>query len=230
VTGGGTLLELHGAGLTYSGPVPVEALRPTDLVIGRGEYVAVVGPSGSGKSTLLAVLGLLDVPTAGRYLVAGRDTARSAEGERAALRGGMFGFVFQRFHLLPRRTVAQNVALGLAYSQARVPARGRRVEAALSAVGLDHRRDAKAATLSGGEQQRVAIARALVSEPAVLLCDEPTGSLDSRTEASILELLAGLHGAGATVVVITHDAAVASQASRLLRIEDGLVVEDGSQP
>jgi putative ABC transport system ATP-binding protein len=217
------VIELRGAGLTYAGPPPVDALRPCDLTVAAGDHVAVTGPSGSGKSTLLNVLGLLDRPTAGRYLLDGRDTGSLGERARTELRGRAIGFVFQAYHLLPHRTAAENVAVALLYNG--VPRRRRAAIAAdaLGRVGLAGRRDALPAHLSGGERQRVAVARALAVEPRLLLCDEPTGNLDSATAESILALVAGLHAEGMTVVVITHDAAVAARADRTIRIRDGAV-------
>ena len=219
------VIELRGLARTYPGPPPVPALRPADLVIGAGGYVAVTGPSGSGKSTLLHLLGLLDAPTAGRYLLDGLDTSALSDRDRSALRGRRIGFVFQSFHLLPYRTVLENVQLALLYNQT---PRGRRTQAAaaaLDAVGMGPRLGALPTTLSGGERQRVAIARALVSQPSLLLCDEPTGNLDSRNAAALMGLLDGLNAAGFTIVVITHDEAVAAHAGRALAISDGLLSE-----
>jgi putative ABC transport system ATP-binding protein len=222
------VIELRGLARTYSGPPPVAALRPTDLVIQAGEYVAVTGPSGSGKSTLLHLLGLLDWPTAGSYLLDGADTSRMRDAERCALRGATIGFVFQSFHLLPYRTAAENVQLAQLYNQ--TPRSGRTDAAfeALRSVGLGHRLDALPTRLSGGESQRVAIARALVNRPSLLLCDEPTGNLDSRNAATIMSLLDELNGAGFTIMVITHDAGVAARAGRTVSIMDG-ILSDGGQ-
>jgi putative ABC transport system ATP-binding protein len=219
------VVRLRAAGLTYPGPPPVSALRPTDLVIESGEYVAVVGPSGSGKSTLLNVLGLLDRPTTGQYELDGWDTAELPEADRTALRGQRIGFVFQSFHLLPYRTAVENVALAQLY--AGTPRR-RREHAAIEAmrrVGLGHRLHAMPTTLSGGERQRVAIARALVGSPSLLLCDEPTGNLDSATSAVVLDLIGDLHADGMTVVTITHDAGAADRARRTLHMRDGILTE-----
>ncbi|MFD0262135.1 ABC transporter ATP-binding protein [Kitasatospora indigofera] len=224
---GRPVIELAGITRTYPGPPPVHALRPTDLTIGAGQYCAVVGPSGSGKSTLLNLLGLLDRPTLGTYLLDGVDTARLSEKHRTALRGRRIGFVFQSFHLLPYRTATENVALAHLYDA--MP-RGRRQEEARSAlarVGLEHRLDALPTTLSGGERQRVAIARALVHRPSLLLCDEPTGNLDSATAAQVLGLFDVLHAEGMTLLVITHDANTAGRAQRTLTIRDGVLSETG---
>ena len=219
------VIELRGLARTYPGPPPVPALRPADLVISAGDYVAVAGPSGSGKSTLLHLLGLLDAPTAGSYMFDGVDTSALGDRDRSALRGSRIGFVFQSFHLLPYRTAVENVLLAQLYN--RTP-RGARADAAvdaLRAVGLGHRLDALPTTLSGGECQRVAIARALVNRPSLLLCDEPTGNLDSRNAATVMELLDQLNGDGFTIVVITHDTGVAAHASRAILISDGVLSE-----
>jgi putative ABC transport system ATP-binding protein len=219
------VIELRGLARTYPGPPPVPALRPASLVIEAGDYVAVTGPSGSGKSTLLHLLGLLDTPTAGSYRLDGVDTGTLSDGDRSALRGRRIGFVFQAFHLLPYRTVLENVQLALLYNQT---PRGRREQAAagaLEAVGMGPRLGALPTTLSGGERQRVAIARALVSQPSLLLCDEPTGNLDSRNAAGLMDLLDRLNTAGFTIVVITHDGAVAAHAGRAVAISDGLLSE-----
>jgi putative ABC transport system ATP-binding protein len=219
------VIELHGLARTYPGPPPVPALRPADLVIYPGDYVAVTGPSGSGKSTLLHLLGLLDTPTAGTYLLDGLDTSTLKDRDRSALRGSRIGFVFQAFHLLSYRTALENVHLALLYNQA---PRGIRLLAAadaLYAVGLGHRLDALPTTLSGGECQRVAIARALVNQPSLLLCDEPTGNLDSQSAAIVLDLLDRLSADGFTIVVITHDRNVAAHAGRTVAIMDGVLTE-----
>ena len=219
------VIELRGLGRTYPASPPIAALRPTDLVIEAGDYVAVTGPSGSGKSTLLHLLGLLDWPTEGHYLLDGLDTSLLKDRDRAALRGRRIGFVFQAFHLLPYRTALENVLLAELYNQT---PRGGRVQAAVDAlveVGLGHRLDALPTTLSGGECQRVAIARALVNRPSLVLCDEPTGNLDSRNAAALMDLLDQLNAAGFTIVVITHDEAVASHARRLIAISDGVLSE-----
>ncbi|MFC4470411.1 ABC transporter ATP-binding protein [Streptomyces xiangluensis] len=219
------VIELRRAGLTYPGPPPVTAFRPCDLVVRRGEFVSVVGPSGAGKSTFLNIVGLLDAPTEGSYLLDGFDTAALRDTERTALRGQRIGFVFQAFHLLPRRTAAENVALALVYRHVPRAERARLAREALVGVGLGHRVDALPTRLSGGERQRVAIARALVGSPSLLLCDEPTGNLDTATAGSILDLLDELHAGGMTVVVITHDSAVAARAGRTLTIRDGVMSE-----
>ena len=221
------VIELRQLARTYPGPPPVAALRPASLVINAGEYVAVTGPSGSGKSTLLHLLGLLDWPTAGSYLLDGTDTSAMTDKQRCALRGSRIGFVFQSFHLLPYRTAAENVLLAELYNQTPRAGRLEAAVAALRAVGLGHRLDAPPTRLSGGEAQRVAIARALVNRPSLLLCDEPTGNLDSRNAAIVMDLLSQLNAACFTVVVITHDPTVAARAGRTVSIKDGELRENG---
>jgi putative ABC transport system ATP-binding protein len=223
-------IELRGLARTYPGPPPVPALRPADLVIGAGDYVAVTGPSGSGKSTLLHLLGLLDRPSAGSYLLDGTDTSALRDRERSALRGSRIGFVFQAFHLLPYRTAVENVQLAEMYNQTPRAERLPGAIGALQAVGLGHRLDALPTTLSGGECQRVAIARALVNRPSLLLCDEPTGNLDSRNAATVLDLLGELNEVGFTVVVITHDRSVASRARRTIALMDGVLAAGEAIP
>ncbi len=219
------VLELRGAARTFPGPPEVHALKPADLQVERGDYVSIVGPSGSGKSTLLHLLGLLDRPTAGEYLVDGIPTVAASENERAALRGESIGFVFQAFHLLDRRSVLDNVLLATLYSGVPRHERHDRAMAALDRVGLSHRVDFHPGVLSGGERQRVAVARAVVADPRVLLADEPTGNLDTVSSGGVLELFDELHSEGLTLVVITHDMAVADRAQRRVRITDGRLVE-----
>jgi macrolide transport system ATP-binding/permease protein len=224
-------LELTGVGLAYDGPSRVEALRAVDLSIARGEFVAVVGPSGAGKSSLLHVLGLLTTPTSGDVHL---DGARVADGDDVELtrrRGHGIGFVFQAFHLLEARSAWENVALPLRYQGIDAATARQRAESALDEVGLGHRATALARTLSGGERQRVAIARAVVTDPAVLLCDEPTGNLDSTNSANVLRLLSELHDRGRTIVVITHDESIAAAIPRVVRILDGVITaEKGPGP
>ena len=219
------VVELRQVSRSFPGTPPVHALREATTTIATGEHVAIVGPSGSGKSTLLHVLGLLDRPTAGSYLLDGIDTADLDDGERAGLRARRLGFVFQAFHLLPHRSAIENVMLGELYRAGRRAARRERAVAALHRVGLGHRVDAHPTTLSGGERQRVAIARALVGAPSLLLADEPTGNLDTATTGSILDLLGELHASGLTLVVITHDDDVARRAQRIVQIRDGVLGE-----
>ncbi|MFI6447273.1 ABC transporter ATP-binding protein [Kitasatospora sp. NPDC050543] len=218
-------IELIGASRVFPGAVAVHALRPTDLTVQQGEFIAVVGPSGSGKSTLLNLLGLLDRPSGGVYRLGGVDVASLKERERAALRGSRIGFVFQSFHLLPHRSAVENVVLAQLYVTRDRAERMARAEEVLHRVGLSHRLHALPPTMSGGERQRVAIARALVNRPALLLCDEPTGNLDARTSDLIMELFEQLHASGQTIVVITHDHAVAERAQRTVTILDGRLLD-----
>ena len=210
---------------TFPGTPPVHALKASNLTIRRNEYVAIVGPSGSGKSTLLHLLGLLDSPTGGTYWLDGIDTAQLNDTGRAGLRAEKIGFVFQSFHLLSHRTAAENVMLAEIHRRGGATNRRNRAVAALERVGLGHRLDAYPTTLSGGERQRVAVARALMGEPSLLLADEPTGNLDSKTSESILGLFDELHATGLTLAVITHDNHVAERAQRRVRIHDGLLTE-----
>lgn len=216
------VLQLSDITRTYvTGEFEVAALSDVDLVVNQGEYVSIVGPSGSGKSTLLNILGLLDRPTSGSYLFEGIEVATLDETTRTALRGRRIGFVFQSFHLLSHRSVVENVTLSMLYTGVPAKEREERAREALEAVGLGHRADFTPTRLSGGERQRVAIARAIVAGPALLLADEPTGNLDSKTSAAILELFSSLRDAGLTIVMITHDNSVAAQADRSVRIRDG---------
>lgn len=219
------VVQLTGVSRTFGGDPPVHALRGVDLTIWPGEWLAVVGPSGSGKSTLLNVLGLLDRQTAGTYRFEGADVNVLDDLCRAGLRGRRIGFVFQAFHLLPHRSVLENVMLAELYVGA--PRRGRRERAlaALDRVGLTERADFLPTRLSGGQRQRAAIARALMGEPSLLLCDEPTGNLDSHSADNLLDVLAQLSHDGLTLVVITHDEHVASRADRRVRIVDGVLGE-----
>ncbi|GAA2570590.1 ABC transporter ATP-binding protein [Winogradskya consettensis] len=217
------VLELIAVNRVFPADPPVTALAGVDLRVRRGEYLAIVGPSGSGKSTLLNVLGLLDVPSSGNYLFEGAETTTMADRRRTELRGSRIGFVFQSFHLLMYRSVLENVMLGGLYTGVPAAVRRTRAVAALDRVGLGHRHRFLPSRLSGGERQRVAIARALVGDPALLLCDEPTGNLDGANTASVLDLFDDLRAAGATLLVITHDATVAERADRRVRITDGRI-------
>ncbi|MFC8200186.1 ABC transporter ATP-binding protein [Streptomyces sp. NPDC057298] len=219
------VIEFRGTGLTYPGPPPVPALRPCDLVIRQGEYVTIVGPSGSGKSTFLNIAGLLDAPTEGQYLLDGIDTGPLADADRTGLRGRRIGFVFQSFHLLSHRSALENVELAMVYNGGARRGRRERAREALVRVGLEHRTDALPTRLSGGERQRVAIARALVARPSLLLCDEPTGNLDTHTAESVLGLLDELHQDGITLLVITHAPDVAARGRRTITIRDGVLSE-----
>ena len=209
---------------TYAtGVISVEALRGVDVTIRAGEYVAIIGPSGSGKSTLMHILGCLDVPTAGRYELAGRDVSSLDEVDLARIRNAEIGFVFQQFNLLPDLTALRNVALPLVYAGVHAGEREERARRALERVGLGDRADHRPGELSGGQQQRVAVARALVTEPSLILADEPTGNLDSSSSADVLGLFRELYESGRTIVLITHDPEVAEAADRVITIRDGLV-------
>jgi len=219
------VVELVNLSRTFPGDPPVDALRSATLSIPQGGYVSIVGPSGSGKSTLLHLLGLLDQPTGGVYRLDGIDVASLSDSDSTALRGQRIGFVFQSFHLLQHRTVVENVELAMLYN--RYPRQDRRDAAvdALTRVGLDHRLGFRPSKLSGGEQQRVAIARAIVAAPSLLLADEPTGNLDQKTGESVLEVFDELNQRGLTVIVITHDPAVAERAARTVSMLDGVMTE-----
>jgi putative ABC transport system ATP-binding protein len=217
------VLALNDVTRTFDTEPPVHALRQVDLTVERGEHLAIVGPSGSGKSTLLNVLGLLDRPSTGSYLLDGLDTTTMTDGERAAQRARRIGFVFQSFHLLAHRTLEENVGLTELYQGISRSGRTDRCRAVLDRVGLSHRFGFTPQKLSGGERQRVAIARALLANPALLLCDEPTGNLDSATTLDILSLFDQLRADGLTIVVITHDHAVAARADRRVVMNDGVL-------
>jgi putative ABC transport system ATP-binding protein len=220
------VLELADVYKTYrSGLLEVEALRDVTLTIQSGEFVAIVGPSGSGKSTLMHILGCLDVPSEGQFLLAGEDVATLSEDKLAEVRNRRIGFVFQQFNLLAYLTAWRNVELPLVYAGVDPTERRQRALAALDRVGLADRADHRPMELSGGQQQRVAVARALVTEPDLLLADEPTGNLDSASGADVLDLLGDLHDTGRTIVLITHESDVATRAGRVVRISDGRVSE-----
>lgn len=225
------LLELRDVRKIYqTGTVEVAALRGVDARISAGEYVAVVGPSGSGKSTLMHILGCLDVPTSGSYLLAGEDVSTLPEARLADVRNRLIGFVFQQFNLLPSLPAWRNVELPLVYAGVGRDERRERALQALDRVGLANRADHRPGELSGGQQQRVAIARALVTDPALVLADEPTGNLDSQSTADVLGLLDELSAMGRTIVLITHEHDVAARAHRQLLVRDGEIVLPAGSP
>lgn len=210
---------------SYPGPPPVTALQPCSFTINRGDYMAITGPSGSGKSTLLALLGLLDEPSTGEYWLDGDNVANLNDRQRAAIRAHKLGFVFQAFHLIGYRSVLDNVQLGLTYQGIGRRDRRRKALDVIQQVSLSHRTHALCSTLSGGERQRVAIARVLIREPSLVLCDEPTGNLDTATSIQVLDLIERLHHDGLTIVMITHDPDTAQRAQRRLVITDGHLTE-----
>jgi putative ABC transport system ATP-binding protein len=223
--GRGPLIELRGVSRAYRrGSLDVRALDDVSLEVRDGEWVAVTGPSGSGKSTLLGILGCLDRPTGGEYLLDGRRVGELDDGRLSALRNRAIGFVFQSFHLIPQLSVVENVETPLLYGGVPEEQWRERAVRALERVGLRHRADHRPSEISGGEAQRAAVARALVTEPRLLLADEPTGNLDTHTGAEIAALMAELHREGRTIVLVTHDEAIAGLAGRILRLRDGRVV------
>jgi putative ABC transport system ATP-binding protein len=204
----------------------VHVLKGIDLDIDKGEYVAFMGPSGSGKSTLMNLLGCLDTPTAGSYVLNGRDVSQMTDDELADVRNNEIGFVFQTFNLLPRTTALDNVALPMVYAGASKSARNARAEEVLTDVGLADRMDHKPNQLSGGQRQRVAVGRALVNKPSIILADEPTGNLDSKTGVEIMALFDAIHAAGNTVILVTHEEEIAEHAHRVIRLRDGMIESD----
>ncbi len=223
------LIELSGIDrIFYLGDSEVHALRSLDLSIAAGEYVAVMGPSGSGKSTLLNLLGLLDRPNAGTYRLEGRDVTTLSPEEQAHVRSERVGFVFQSFHLVPRLTAAENIALPMTLAGIEPAQRSKRVEQALKDYGLSNRADHRPDQLSGGQRQRVAIARATIMQPAMILADEPTGNLDRATGEEVMRLLEGLNDHGVTLIVVTHDKELGARARRQLLMEDGEVRHDSA--
>jgi putative ABC transport system ATP-binding protein len=222
------VIDVHGVSKIFDlGQIRVRALRSVSLRIETGDLVAIMGSSGSGKSTLMNILGCLDTPTSGRYLIDGVDVSQMDEDDLADLRNRKIGFVFQSFNLVPRTSALVNVELPLAYAGLRGAERRKRAERALRSVGMAHRLQHQPSELSGGQQQRVAVARAIVTNPALVLADEPTGNLDSRSTEEVLRIFARLNEEGRTVVLITHEPDVAQQSKRVIRLSDGAIVEDG---
>lgn len=219
------VVELAAIGRRFGSDPPLNALKRVDLVVEDGEWLSIMGPSGSGKSTLLNIIGCLDIATSGTYKFAGADVSRLRDRNRAGLRARGIGFVFQSFHLLGHRSIAENVAMSEVYRQSTRKGRRQRALTALNQVGLADRSDFDPTRLSGGERQRVAIARALVGSPKLLLCDEPTGNLDSETTELVLDILRGLHRKGMTIIMITHEQDVGTAAPRQVRMVDGLLSE-----
>ncbi|WP_448381569.1 ABC transporter ATP-binding protein [Gloeomargarita sp.] len=227
----GALIRLERVSKIYGqGENAVWALRQVSLTIAAGEYCAIMGASGSGKSTVMNIIGCLDRPTSGDYYLQGENVANYTANQLAQIRNRRIGFVFQQFHLLPQLTALENVMLPLIYAGVPAPERQRRARLALEQVGLGHRLGHKPNQLSGGQQQRVAIARAMVNQPAVLLADEPTGALDSRTSQEVMELFAQLHQAGVTIVMVTHEPEIARRAERIIWFRDGQVLQDDLRP
>ena len=221
------LIEISKLAKVYRmGVEEVRALDGVDLSVARGEYVAIMGPSGSGKSTLMNLIGCLDSPTGGSYVLNGKQVAGLTDAELAHVRNKEIGFVFQTFHLLPRTTALENVELPMTYARLPRQERIRRAKEALTKVGLGDRMNHQPNELSGGQRQRVAIARALVNEPSILLADEPTGNLDSRVSQEIMGLFAKLHEQGSTIVLVTHEEDIAEHAHRIVRLRDGRIVSD----
>jgi putative ABC transport system ATP-binding protein len=225
----GPLLELEGVSRVYGEQVKVYALRDVSLQIHGADHLAIVGPSGSGKSTMLGLLGVLDLPTEGSVRVADQDVTELEDSDRSRLRGDTIGFVFQQFHLIPHLTALGNITTALLYRGLTKAERRDRAMAALERVGLGPRADHRPVQMSGGEQQRVAIARAIVTEPLIVLADEPTGALDSRNAEMVMEVFAGLGSPERAVVLVTHDLGIAATANRVVHMRDGEIVGDDKQ-
>ena len=221
------LIDIRGLSKIYEGDgEPIIAIDDIDLSIDEGEYLAIIGPSGSGKSTLLQVLGWLDRPTSGFYKFSGREVTIMSDEELASIRNSQIGFVFQSFNLLPRQSILENVVLPLVYAGINDSERTKIAKDFIELVGLAERAEQKTSKLSGGQKQRVAIARALVNSPKIILADEPTGSLDSKSGATILDFLDDLHAKGNTIIIVTHESYVAERARRILNIKDGRIEKD----
>lgn len=221
------MIELYDIYKIYKmGENEVYALNGVSLKINPHEFVAIVGPSGSGKSTLMNIIGCLDTPTSGTYILDGHEVNRLSDNQLAEIRNSKVGFVFQNFNLIPQLTALENVELPLIYKGTPASIRHKLAKEALARVGLEHRMYHRPRELSGGQQQRVAIARALVTNPAIILADEPTGNLDSKSGAEIMQIFKELHAQGSTIVLITHDNSIAAQARRIVRIQDGQIIED----
>lgn len=226
-----SLIQITDIGRKYViGAETIHALKSVSLRIDKGEFVALMGPSGSGKSTLMNVLGCLDTPTRGEYILNGINVSDMTDDELAEVRNKEIGFVFQTFNLLPRSTSLDNVALPLVYAGVSKQARSERAQAALESVGLGNRVDHKPNELSGGQRQRVAVARALINNPSIILADEPTGNLDTKTSIEIMGLLEEIHSKGNTIILVTHEEDIAQHAHRIVRMRDGLVEDDYLNP
>ena len=221
------VIKITGIGKMFQiGAVTVHALRSVDLIVEKGEYVALMGPSGSGKSTLMNIIGCLDTPSKGSYFLNGHDVSHLSDNELAEIRNKEIGFIFQTFNLLGRNSALENVALPLVYAGVGKRERTDKAKQALGNVGLSDRMDHKPNELSGGQRQRVAIARALVNNPAIILADEPTGNLDSKTSYEIMDLIEEIHTKGNTVVIVTHEEDIARRAKRIVRLRDGVIESD----